>query len=284
MKQRLENQGNRPAWEEMTTQELDDLLWRDFAADQEGFLDPADILAMTEVINSREEDTPTDADVQAAWETFRARIREEEPTPTESIPEEAPVAVPFAKPEKKKPGRKKLRWAVAAAAVVCLLAVPALGGDGVESLVDWTAETFSFGKGNGIDESRSKVMFSELESQVSAITDLPVLPQWYPEGTTIEQVEEYEVTGIKDICAVFERQGETFSFVVTVYETVPEQMGGYEKNEGPPEQYYVNGIPHYIMGNMDQNVAVWRNENTECFIQGNLTVNELKTMIDSIYR
>ena len=47
MKQRSENQGNRPAWEEMTTQELDDLLWRDFAADQDGFLDPADILAMT---------------------------------------------------------------------------------------------------------------------------------------------------------------------------------------------------------------------------------------------
>ena len=152
MKQRLENQGNRPAWEEMTTQELEDLLWRDFAADQEGFLDPADILAMTEVINSREEDTPTDADLQAAWETFRARIREEEPTPTESIPEEAPAAVPFAKPERKKPGRKKLRWAVVAAAVVCLLAVPALGGDGVENLVQWTEQHFSFLPQNNIPQ------------------------------------------------------------------------------------------------------------------------------------
>ena len=55
MNHQPENQGNRPAWEEMTTQELEDLLWRDFAADQEGFLDPADILAMTEVINHREE-------------------------------------------------------------------------------------------------------------------------------------------------------------------------------------------------------------------------------------
>ncbi len=283
MKQRLENQGNRPAWEEMTTQELDDLLWRDFAADQEGFLDPEDILTITEVINHREEDTPTDADLQAAWETFRARIREEEPTPTESIPEEAPVAVPFAKPEKKKPGRKKLRWAVAAAAVVCLLAVPAMGSDGVESLVDWTAETFSFGKGNGIDESRSKVMFSELESQVSALTDLSVLPDWYPEGTTLERVEEYEVSGSKDICAVFERQGEEFSLSITVYETIPEQMGGYEKNDEIPKQYFANGIPHYIMGNMDWHSAAWVNENVECFIQGNLTVEELTQMIDSIY-
>lgn len=276
MKQRLENQGNRPAWEEMTTQELEDLLWRDFAADQEGFLDPADILAMTEVINSREEDTPIDADVQADWENFRAQVREKEEGPEEAPAE--PVPLP-AKPRRP----RKLRWAVAAAAVVCLLAVPALCGDGVESLVDWTAETFSFGKENGIDESQSKVMFSELESQVSALTDLPVLPTWYPEGTRIEQVETYEVSGSKDICAVFERQGEAFSLTITVYETIPEQMGGYEKNDETPKQYFANGIPHYIMGNMDWHSATWVNENAECFIQGNLTVEELTQMIDSIY-
>lgn len=287
MKQRLENQGNRPAWEEMTTRELDDLLWQDFAADQEGFLDPADILAMTEVINDREEDTPTDADVQDALADFWARVREEETTPTERVPEEPPAdpgTVPFAKPERKKLGRKKLRWAVVAAAVVCLLAVPALGGDGVESLVDWTAETFSFGKENGIDESQSKVMFSELESQVSALTDLPVLPTWYPEGTRIEQVETYEVSGSKDVCAVFERQGEAFSLTITVYETIPEQMGGYEKNDETPKEHFANGIPHYIMGNMDWHSAAWVNENIECFIQGNLTVEELTKMIDSIYK
>ena len=286
MKHPFENQGSRPAWEDLTTQELDDLLAQDFAAGQDGLLDTEAILAMTEVINNREEDTPIDADLQAAWETFRARIREKEASPAESAPEElpaAPGAVPFVKPERKKPGRKKLRWAVAAAAVVCLLAVPALCGDGVESLVDWTAEIFSFGKENGIDESQSKVMLSELESQVSALTDLPVLPTWYPEGTRIEQVETYEVSGSKDICAVFERQGEAFSLTITVYETIPEQMGGYEKNDETPKQYFANGIPHYIMGNMDWHSAAWVNENVECFIQGNLTVEELTQMIDSIY-
>lgn len=276
MKHPFENQGSRPAWEDLTTQELDDLLARDFAAGQEGLLDTAAILAMTEVINSREEDAPIDADVQAAWENFRAQVREKEEGPEEAPAE--PVPLP-AKPRRP----RKLRWAVAAAAVVCLLAVPALCGDGVESLVDWTAETFSFGKENGIDESQSKVMFSELESQVSALTDLPVLPTWYPEGTRIEQVETYEVSGSKDICAVFERQGEAFSLTITVYETIPEQMGGYEKNDETPKQYFANGIPHYIMGNMDWHSATWVNENAECFIQGNLTVEELTQMIDSIY-
>lgn len=285
MKQRSENQGNRPAWEEMTTQELDDLLWRDFAADQEGFLAPEDILTITEVINHREEDTPTDADLQAAWETFRARIREEEPTPTESIPEEAPVAVPFAKPEKKKPGRKKLRWAVAAAAVVCLLAVPALGGDGMENLVQWTEQHFSFLPQNNLPQERpGAVTYAEVQETVGQLTDIPVLPAWYPEGTVLEQLTVNERFSGTSINVSFSLRDQVFALIVTVYDS--EQIGTtkYEKNEGYVEPYYVNGIPHYIMGNMERYSVAWQNGNTENSIQGDLTVEELKQMIDSIYR
>lgn len=285
MKQRSENQGNRPAWEEMTTQELDDLLWRDFAADQEGFLDPADILAMTEVINSREEDTPTDADVQAAWETFRARIREEENTPTEGIPEEAPVAVPFAKPEKKKPGRKKLRWAVAAAAVVCLLAVPALGGDGMENLVQWTERHFSFLPQNNLPQERpGAVTYAEVQETVTQLTIQPVLPNWYPEGTVLEDLEVSEMFDGTNVNVSFSLKDKEFSLNIEVYDL--EQIGTtkYEKNEGPVETYYVNRIPHYIMGNMEKHIVTWQNGNTENSIRGSLTEEELKQMIDSIYR
>ena len=38
MKHPFENQGSRPAWEDLTTQELDDLLAQDFAAGQDGLL------------------------------------------------------------------------------------------------------------------------------------------------------------------------------------------------------------------------------------------------------
>ena len=284
MKQRLENQGNRPAWEEMTTQELEDLLWRDFAADQEGFLDPADILAMTEVINSREEDTPTDADVQAAWETFRARIREEEPTPTESIPEEAPAAVPFAKPERKKPGRKKLRWAVVAAAVVCLLAVPALGGDGVENLVQWTEQHFSFLPQNNLpQECPGAVTYAEVQETVAQLTIQSVLPTWYPEGTMLEEMEINDLLNGTSVDVLFSLGEDVFSLSISVYDTKQEGTAQYEKNEGYVEPYYVNHVPHYIMENMGRRTAAWQNGNTENAIQGDLTVEELKQMIDSIY-
>ena len=285
MNHQPENQGNRPAWEEMSTRELDGLLWRDFAADQEGFLDPEDILTITEVINSWEEDTPTDADVQAAWESFRARIREEEPTPTESIPEEAPAAVPFAKPEKKKPGRKKLRWAVAAAAVVCLLAVPAMGSGAMENLVEWTTQYFSFLPQSGAPQERpGAVTYAEVQETVGQLTDIPVLPAWYPEGTVLEQLTVNERFSGTSINVSFSLRDQVFALIVTVYDS--EQIGTtkYEKNEGYVEPYYVNGIPHYIMGNMERYSVAWQNGNTENSIQGDLTVEELKQMIDSIYR
>ena len=285
MNHQPENQGNRPAWEEMSTRELDGLLWRDFAADQEGFLYPEDILTITEVINSREEDTPTDADVQAAWESFRARIREEEPTPTESIPEEAPAAVPFAKPEKKKPGRKKLRWAVAAAAMVCLLAVPAMGSGAMENLVEWTTQYFSFLPQSGAPKERpGAVTYAEVQETVGQLTDIPVLPAWYPEGTVLEQLTVNERFSGTSINVSFSLRDQVFALIVTVYDS--EQIGTtkYEKNEGYVEPYYVNGIPHYIMGNMERYSVAWQNGNTENSIQGDLTVEELKQMIDSIYR
>lgn len=285
MNHQPENQGNRPAWEEMTTQELDGLLWRDLAADQEGFLDPADILAMTEVINSREEDTPTDADVQAAWETFRARIREEEPTPTESIPEEAPAAVPFAKPERKKPGRKKLRWAVAAAAVVCLLAVPAMGSGAMENLVQWTERHFSFLPQNNLPQERpGAVTYAEVQKTVTQLTIQPVLPNWYPEGTVLEDLEVSEMFDGTNVNVSFSLKDKEFSLNITVYSLEPIGTTKYEKNEGPVETYYANHIPHYFMGNMEKHIVTWQNGNTENSIRGSLTEEELKQMIDSIYR
>lgn len=288
MKQRLENQGSRPAWEEMTTQELEDLLWRDFAADQEGFLDPADILAMTEVINSREEDTPTDADLQAAWETFRARIREEEPTPTESIPEEAPAAVPFAKPERKKPRRRKLRWAVSVAAVVCLLVtimmVPVSGERGVDRMVRWTEQHFSFGAQSGLpQEHPGGVTYKEVQETVEGLTIQHVLPNWYPEGTVLEEMEINDLLNGTSVDVLFSLGEDVFSLSISVYDTKQEGTAQYEKNEGYVEPYYVNHVPHYIMENMGRRTAAWQNGNTENAIQGDLTVEELKQMIDSIY-
>ena len=87
------------------------------------------------------------------------------------------------------------------------------------------------------------------------------------------------------LLAAFSLNGEEFHICVTVYNTEEEMdVRNYEKNEGMPEEYPRPWHhPLQSWGNMARNVAIWRNGNVECSIQGFLTVDQLEQMIDSIY-
>lgn len=274
MKQNFENRGSRTAWDEMTTQELEDLLAQDFAADQDGFLSPEDILAITEVINDREEDTPSQADAQAAWEAFRARIQEE------ANPEDAST-----KRKARKIPRRFLRCAVVAAVLAALLAVPVAADYSPHHLVRWTEQHFSFlSRGDLPQENPGGVTYAEVKETVEDLATQPVLPQWYPLGTTLEEMTVDELVDGTSISILFSLRGDTFTLFIDVFHGEQDGTALYEKSPGDVETYYVGHIPHYIMKNMDRQTAVWRNGNTENAIHGNLSTTELQTMIDSIYQ
>ena len=55
-----------------------------------------------------------------------------------------------------------------------------------------------------------------------------------------------------------------------------------EINEDLIETYESSGIEYYIFTNMDQKQAVWLKDSYECYISGDLTIEQIKTMIDSI--
>lgn len=54
-------------------------------------------------------------------------------------------------------------------------------------------------------------------------------------------------------------------------------------NEEVPDMDKTQNICHYIAKNIDTYIAVWLNGNVECFIQGNLSEDDIKMMSDSIY-
>ena len=54
-------------------------------------------------------------------------------------------------------------------------------------------------------------------------------------------------------------------------------------NEEVPDMDKTQNICHYIAKNIDTYTAAWLNGNVECFIQGNLSEDDIKMMIDSIY-
>lgn len=295
--------GKYPWLEQLSTQALEDLLRQDFAAG-EGHSDPDFVAAILEVIAQRTPDEALPVDTDAAWASLRARTLDKphDPAPTE----EEPKVEPFPAPKRRRPRRP---WVVAAVVclLVCLLAVPVQGQSLLESLVSWTGSTFTFLPQEDTgeepanlpsladpsfsareefsdDEIYSKVVYQQVEEAVADLTDRPVLPTWYPEGSLLTRVEENPMDDGYYLVLVFSLNGNEFSVAVTVYDSEKEMdIRNYEKNEGSPEEYSVHGIPHYIMGNMARNVAIWRNGNVECSIQGFLTVDQLKQMIDSIY-
>lgn len=295
--------GKYPWLEQLSTQALEDLLRQDFAAG-EGHSDPDFVAAILEVIAQRTPDEALPVDTDTAWASLRARTLDKphDPAPTEEEPKEEP----FPAPKRRRPRRP---WVVAAVVclLVCLLAVPVQGQSLLESLVSWTGSTFTFLPQEDTgeepanlpsladpsfsareefsdDEIYSKVVYQQVEEAVADLTDRPVLPTWYPEGSLLTRVEENPMDDGYMLLAAFSLNGEEFHICVTAYNSEEEMdTANYEKNEGSPEEYYVNGIPHYIMGNMARNVAIWRNGTVECSIQGFLTVEQLKQMIDSIY-
>lgn len=290
MKYPTENSKKYPGLEQLSTERLNALLQQDFAASGESGPDLELIQAIMEVIEQRNALEATDEDAEASLRQFHAQSMPQETQSTEEpepeAPSQGPNVISFPSPKKavKRP-RRGLAVAAVVCALVCLLVVPAQAGFW-ESFVRWNTETFSFLSDSSREEDQlfSEAMYLQLKETAAQLTDQPVLPTWYPEGSSIIRVEENPAEDSDGFLAIFLLNGKEFHLSITAYDA-EEDMGGrkYEKNDGPPEEYYVNGIPHYIMGNMDRNVAVWRNGTTECSISGFLSVDEIKQMIDSIY-
>lgn len=294
MKDSKSGRGNPVDLDQLSTPELERLLRNDFLASR-GQTDPEFVAAAMEVIARRKDKTTPEVDVDAAWEKFQARMKKEleqkESTP-EATPELPPSGVQGSKRTR---GRRWLRRTVAAAAVVavlvCLSLVPVQGTSLVQSFVSWTGDTFSFTQGNSSSEEQevfSDLVYQQVEKGISSLTNQPVLPTWYPEGSSVIRVEENPMTDGYNYIIIFSLNNKEFLLSVSIYQDEDHTKNDslsteYEKNTGSVEEYYSNGIPHYLMGNLEQSGAAWRNGSIECSLHGYLSMDDLKKMIDSIY-
>ncbi len=116
----------------------------------------------------------------------------------------------------------------------------------------------------------------------------PVVPQWLPEG--FEQIELAEITGFPDELlyqAAYRRNEEALVFFVAVHlpreEGLQNSTGTFQKDEGDPEPYETGGVTHMLFTNAGRASAVWVNGPAECAISGDITMDELRQVIDSIY-
>ena len=106
------------------------------------------------------------------------------------------------------------------------------------------------------------------------------VPTWIPEEYTLRTINMDENPMRKSYYAVYTSGERIIRISVQSYmDADPEKV---EINGELLETYEASGVEYYILQNNQQLYAAWIKGSYECNISGDLTVEEIKMMIDSI--
>lgn len=271
--------------EMMTAEQLEELLRQDAQA-EDSQLSGEDILEIMEVIERKKNDTVTpQPDVDAAWQDFKENYLGKAALYVPDMDEETdsrPADSSRITPSKKT--SHYLRTALIAAVLIVALCTTAVGKNLFRTIADWTRETFSFRDGEENEEAEN--VFSSLKNTLKEYSDLLLVPTWAPDETErIDGVTTTEQANKTRLMANYQTPDGEFYIVILLYDTKPEKYTYlYEKDDiAVAEEYVVNSIVHQIVRNEETNTAVWAYDTAECSIHGDLSIDELKRMVDSIY-
>ena len=151
------------------------------------------------------------------------------------------------------------------------------------AVVTWAQETFSFSTGVEVSEPKAD---SELEyvSLQDALEDDDlnpnIVPTWIPYGYDLMDIK-IDRNPVQESYLAIYVNGDT-SLRITVQSFINDYPEHIEKSDTLYELYIEDGNNFYLFKNNNTLQAVWIVDKFECCISGELTVNELKMMLDSI--
>lgn len=265
-------------YEAMSTEELEEILRLDAEAPEGAQSDTELVLYILEVLASRRNtNNITGNTAQDAWESFQQNYMPEEP--------QKPVGT-----------KKPILWMrklVAAAAVVALLIFIPISARALtlEEMWDifarWAKETFSFVSGENTeasepisDDTRDFASLQELLQKGNC--DPSIVPTWIPEGFALDKIEK-DSSPIREIYTVRYMNGDKkIRIQVTTY--LSGDIRNHEVENDSVEIYIYKGIDYYFLKNVDQHRVFWMVDSYECDISGDVSIDELKRMIDSIQK
>lgn len=267
-------------YDAMETKELEAILRLDAENPEGQESDTEKILYIAEVLASRVEAQNTGKTALEAWESFEKNYL---PLEEEDVEHTA---------ETKRPVRPWVRRLTAAAATIVLLvglsatAVSAFGWEDIwNAVAKWAKETFSFVSNSDTEltepEDKSAQVYTSLQEALKETNqDSDFVPTWIPDGYHLENIAIHENPMQSIYAAQYNNGAKDLVITVRSYlEIDPEKI---EVNDTLLEIYELSGIKYYIFQNDDQLRAAWVKDSYECYISGELTVDTLKTMINSI--
>ncbi len=173
------------------------------------------------------------------------------------------------------------RFASAVAVLVLFMFVGtvtayALGYNPIRYIGRWTDEQFWLERVPITQELADKV--AEYSNGNACV------PKWLPDGYVAGNLRSSEQDFYTTIRSDFYEDINSNVLYID-YRIYPysDQMSLYEKDSKEVIEYVYGGINHYIMSNLDSITIVWYNSNIEGSIMGNISLDEAKKIINSIY-
>ena len=269
--------GDLSNYDAMTTEELEEILRLDAQAPEEQESDTEMILYVMEVLAARKRNNGhTGKTALEAYESFKQNyLPEDDNAETNSeVSTKTKIVFPC-----------WLRSLTATAAVLAILLVgsataEAFGMDIWKAVVKWTQETFQFGDWDESDKKDTFPYASFQEALEKGNITINLVPTWIPAGFDLANISIEDKPLQIGYKAKYEDGDRTV--IITVQDYLGKVPAYVEQSDGLVEEYEVAGVTYYLLENNKRTQAVWIVDSFECSILGDLTIEELKLMIDSI--
>ena len=106
-----------------------------------------------------------------------------------------------------------------------------------------------------------------------------VLPKWIPEGLSLVESKFDPKQGFLN--RYFEGDDRHLSISVLSIEYLDHSF--FNTDDEPPLEYMAGNTVHYIARNSKNIMALWYTEHYFTVVSGNITLEEMKQIIDSVY-
>ena len=276
----LEKREGYSHYDSMSTEELQEILRKHANGKLETEPDTQDLFEIMEVLSKRrqEENPQAFRSDEEAFAEFREHY----------MPKEKNVSV---QPKKFRTPARLLKTVAAVLAVVLVLTVgmtvtaKAFRFDLWGKIASWTKEIFQFSdvSDSGVTDTKKEysIEYDQLRAALAEYKiEENIIPNWLPGGYKHKTIAVKASPKARSIYATYENNN--VELIISIRQTIGVPAHQVEKNEDLLEIYTAGGVDYYIFSNTDTLQVAWSIGEFECKIVGEITVEEMKAMIDSI--
>lgn len=184
-------------------------------------------------------------------------------------------------------GRRAVMVAAVACGLAILLGAAAYGGKtltGFQSLGGDRFQVRQEPSGQMELEVPGENGYHSLAEALEAYGISGVAPTWIPEDYSLVVVEVVELKLYVNIAAGYSNGENDLVIRIVEYRDGKIPDSDYERREDLDEVYRVHSTDHFLMMNKERLQATWESGNCLCNIMTSISKEQVKQMIDSIYK